>query len=139
MFQITSNPIDLGPIYAFLESPRAGALLVFTGTARDHHHGRAVHELEYEAYPEMAESSMKSIAAEMHERWPLEKIAMVHRVGKLAIGEIAVAVGVSAAHRQEAFEACRYGIDRLKADTPIWKKEHFDGGAEWLANPEALS
>lgn len=139
MFQITSTPIDLQAVYDVLQSHRAGAVLVFTGTARDHHHGRVVHELEYEAHPEMAETSMRAIAREMCARWPLEKIAMVHRVGKLAISEIAVAVGVSTGHRQEAFEACHYGLERLKADTPIWKKEHFEGGAEWLANPEALS
>ena len=134
MFEITADPIHLAALYAFLESPRAGAVLVFSGTVRDHNDGRTVQKLEYEAYVEMAEKSMAAIAAEMRDRWPLEKIAMVHRVGPLEIGEIAVVVGVSAAHRQEAFEACRYGIDRLKAETPIWKKEHFTNGAEWLAN-----
>lgn len=138
MFDIQAAPIRLESVYSFLASPRAGAVLVFTGTARDHNDGRSVHHLEYESYAEMALKSFALIAAEMRERWRLEKIAMIHRVGKIEIAEIAVVVGVSAAHRQEAFDACRYGIDALKADAPIWKKELFDGGGEWLANPEGL-
>ncbi len=137
MYRIVSAPIELGPIYDVLQSPRAGAVLVFTGTVRDHNEGRSVDQLEYEAYAEMAEKLMAELGAEMTARWGLERVAMVHRVGPLAIGEVAVAVGVSAGHRQEAFEACRYGIDRLKAEVPIWKKEHFEAGAEWLENKEA--
>lgn len=136
MYRIVAEPIALGPLYETLQSPRAGAVLVFTGTVRDHNEGRSVSGLEYEAYAEMAEALMAALGAEMKERWGLEQVAMVHRVGSLAVGEIAVAVGVSASHRQAAFDACRYGIDRLKAEVPIWKKEHFESGAEWLENKE---
>lgn len=136
MYRIVSTPIELGPLYDYLHSPHAGAVLVFTGTVRDRNEGRSVSQLEYEAYAEMAEKLMAELGAEMKARWGLEQVAMVHRTGPLAIGEIAVAVGVSAAHRQEAFEACRHGIDRLKAEVPIWKKEHFEAGAEWLENKE---
>lgn len=137
MYRIVTEPIALGPLYDYLQSPRAGAILVFTGTVRDHNEGRSVDQLEYEAYAEMAEKLMAELGADMKARWGLEQVAMVHRIGPLAIGEVAVAVGVSASHRQEAFEACRYGIDRLKAEVPIWKKEHFAAGAEWLENRES--
>lgn len=136
MYRIVTEPLRLDPLYDYLHSPRAGAVLVFTGTVRDHNEGRSVSRLEYEAYTEMAEQLMAELGSELKARWGLEKVAMVHRVGPLEIGEIAVAVGVSAAHRQEAFEACRYGIDRLKAEVPIWKKEHFGSEAAWLENKE---
>lgn len=139
MVAITSEPIVLDAIYRHLESPRAGAVLVFTGNVRDHNEGRSVSELEYEAYEEMALKLMERIADEMRERWALEKIVMVHRTGRLAVGETAVAVGVSTGHRNEAFEACRYGIDRIKAEVPIWKKERFEGGDAWLENAECSS
>jgi molybdopterin synthase catalytic subunit len=139
VFQIVQEPIRLDPLYDHLADPRAGAVLVFTGTVRNHHEGEDVSGLTYEAYAEMAEKEMARIAADMQQRWPLHRIAMVHRVGALAIGEIAVAVGVSASHRAEAFEACRYGIDALKAQVPIWKKEAYVAGAQdrWLENPES--
>lgn len=137
MIRITSEPIDLNALYAHLASPRSGALVVFTGHVRDHNEGQRVKGLDYEAYAEMAERQMTLIRDAMHERWPLERVALIHRVGALDVGDVAVAVGISAAHRPAAFEACRYGIDTLKAEVPIWKKEHREAGAQWLQNPEA--
>ena len=97
-------------------------------------HSNGVVWVEFEAYPEMAVAQLQAIAAEMYARWPLRKVALVHRLGRLPLGEVVVAVGVSAGHRAEAFEACRYGIDALKRDVPIWKREHFEGGEVWVTN-----
>lgn len=127
-------PIDLAAVHAFLADPGAGGEVVFTGTVRDTNEGRTVQALEFEAYPEMAVAQLAKIAAEMHARWPLQKVAMIHRLGKLPLGEVVVVVGVSAGHRAEAFEACRHGIDTLKRDVPIWKREHFEGGEVWVTN-----
>lgn len=127
-------PIDLAAIHAFLADPAAGGEVVFTGTVRNQNEGRVVHALEFEAYPEMAVAQLAVIAEEMYARWPLRKVALVHRLGRLPLGETVVVVGVSAGHRGEAFEACRYGIDTLKRDVPIWKREHFEGGEVWVTN-----
>ena len=127
---LTRQPIDI----AALGAPAAadGAACTFVGVVRDHNAGRAVRHLEYEAFEEMALPLMEEIAAEARRRWPITSIAIVHRLGRLEIGEPSVAVAVFAPHRGAAFEACRYAIDTLKATVPIWKKEFYADGAVWL-------
>ena len=132
VYRIIDEPIDLTALLTAVGDPSAGGTVLFVGTTRDHNDGRAVLRLEYEAYREMALSEMTKIGRTMEARWPLQAIAMVHRVGAVPIGEASVAVVVSAAHRDAAFEACRYGIDQLKATVPIWKKEHYQGGEVWI-------
>jgi molybdopterin synthase catalytic subunit len=104
----------------------------FAGTTRRDNAGRVVIRLEYEAYEPMALSEMRKLAAEAGTRWKITRIAIAHRVGVVEIGETSVAIAVSAPHRAEAFEACRFAIDRLKEIVPIWKKEHFEGGEIWI-------
>ena len=127
---LTRQPIDI----AALGAPAAadGAACTFVGVVRDHNAGRAVRHLEYEAFEEMALPLMEEIAAEARRRWPITSIAIVHRLGRLSIGEPSVAVAVFAPHRGAAFQACRYAIDTLKATVPIWKKEFYADGAVWL-------
>ena len=110
---------------------------MFLGTVRDSSPGRAgVTHLEYEAYAEQVEAEIGRIVAEAHERWPIRRAAAVHRVGELEIGEISVGVAVSSPHRVDAFPAARYLIDELKSRAPIWKKEHWSDGAEWVREDE---
>lgn len=130
--QLTETAIDVAAASGLLQDPRAGGLTTFTGTVRDHNHGRQVLSLAYEAYPEMALARMEGIAHEIAKRWPVYHVVLVHRVGPLAIGDAAVFVGIASAHRDVAFEACRYGIDTIKAEVPIWKKEIFVGGEVWV-------
>ena len=113
-------------------TPGAGAVVTFVGTVRDNNLGRRVVALEYEAYGEMAGDEMRRIGVEMREKWGLHGIAMRHRVGKLKVGEISVLIAVSAPHRTEAFNACSEALDLLKERVPIWKKEYFEGGEEWI-------
>jgi len=124
--------IDVAALERAVASPHAGAIVTFAGTTRAENAGRVVTRLEYEAYEPMALSEMRRLAREAGERWLIVRIAMSHRVGLVDIGEISVAIAVSAAHRGEAFEACRFAIDRLKEVVPIWKKEHFEGGEVWI-------
>ena len=130
MIVLCREPIDV----AALGAPAAGdgAACTFVGVVRDHNAGRAVTHLEYEAFEEMALPLMEEIAAEALRRWPVTSVSIVHRLGRLEIGEASVAVAVFSPHRAEAFEACRYAIDTLKATVPIWKKEFFAGGAVWV-------
>ena len=109
-----------------------GGLVTFIGAVRDQARGRAIRHLEYEAYPGMAEREMDKIVAEVAERWPGTRLAIAHRVGHLAVGELAVVIAAAAPHRPEAFEACRYAIDTLKETVPIWKKEIATDGACWV-------
>jgi len=125
--RLVRGPIDLAALHA--TRPADGALCLFVGVVRDHNEGRPVVRLEYEAYAEMALPLMEKIAAECRERWRITDVRIVHRLGPLAIGEASVAVGVASPHRREAFEACRYAIDTLKATVPIWKKEFYADGA----------
>ena len=140
--RITEAPIDEAEVRARVATPESGAIVVFLGVVRNHAEGRTVRSLEYEAYPPMAERKMEEIAEEAEARWPIHRIAVVHRIGHLEIGEASIAIAVSSAHRRDAFEACAYMMDRIKEDVPIWKKEHWaDGEAHWvgdeLAPPEA--
>ena len=131
--KITSEPLNLNECVEKVMSPQAGGIDIFIGTVRDHTKGKRVVRLEFEAYEKMALSEMKKIAGEMMKRWPLHKIVMHHRVGVLQIGEVPVIIAVSASHRDAAFEACRFAIDTLKQTVPIWKKEVFENGEEWVA------
>jgi MoaE-MoaD fusion protein len=111
--------------------PEDGAVVTFDGCVRNHSHGRRTLYLEYEAYESMALGKMREIAEQLHERFPIDRVAMAHRLGRLEIGETSVFIVVSSAHRPAAFEACRYAIDTLKRTVPIWKKEYFEDGAVW--------
>jgi molybdopterin synthase catalytic subunit len=138
MFKITTETITGAEVREAVEGPDAGAVVVFLGTVRNNTDGRAVKCLEYEAYPPMAEKKMAEIAQEVSEKWGLDRVAMIHRVGKLEIGEVSVAVAVASPHRKDAFEACKYAMDRLKQIVPIWKREVWaDGEAEWV-KPDAV-
>lgn len=134
LIALVDAPIDLLAVQQFLEHPQAGGQALFIGTVRDHNHGRQVESLEYEAYAPMALKLMAVLAAHLQRTHHPVRIALVHRLGSLKIGEAAVMVGVSAVHRDAAFLACREGIDRLKLEIPIWKKELFVGGARWVDN-----
>lgn len=135
LVQITSDPIDASVADGFARSSD-GAVVVFLGVVRDSTENRPVDALEYESYDRMATDEMRKIAAEAAERWSVGKILIVHRVGRLAVGEPSVLVAVSAPHRGEAFDACEYCIDVLKERVPIWKKELFTGGdSHWVNHP----
>jgi molybdopterin converting factor subunit 1 len=129
---IGREPIDVAALEREVADPAAGAIVSFTGTTRRDNAGRVVIRLEYEAYEPMALSEMRKLASEAIKRWKIVRIAIAHRIGVVEIGETSVAIAVSAAHRGEAFEACRFAIDRLKEVVPIWKKEHFEGGEIWI-------
>ena len=133
MIQLTSGPIDHDALTEQVRRADCGAVVTFLGTVRDLTNGRATAALDYDAYPSMAEKKMAEIECETRERWPVGEMVMVHRLGHLDIGEVSVAVAVSCPHRTQAFEACRYAIDRLKEAVPIWKKENWaDGSTEWV-------
>lgn len=140
MFEVVDRPIDEQAVARAVADPGAGGICTFSGVVRDNSRGKRVLYLEYEAYPEMAIKQMEAIAAEVRARWSIRQIAMVHRTGRLEIGEASVVIAVSSAHRGEAFEACRYAIDRLKQILPVWKKEVWEGGEYWVGwegNPDA--
>lgn len=131
-FRLSEAPLVLEEVVRAVGGPERGGLVTFTGTVRSETKGRRVQVLSYEAYPGMAERSMAAIGREIEERWPGTRAAIVHRVGTLVPGEAAVVIAVSAPHRAAAFEGCRHAIERLKADVPIWKKERFEDGEEWV-------
>jgi molybdopterin synthase catalytic subunit len=135
MVRLQREPIELAALHAV--SARDGALCLFVGVVRNENGGRPVLRLEYEAYEEMALGLMTQIEAEVRARWPVTDVRMVHRLGPMAIGEASVAVAVASPHRAEAFAACRHAIDTLKAQVPIWKKEFYADGSEWLQNRES--
>jgi molybdopterin synthase catalytic subunit len=128
--RLVREPIELAPLSE--TTPADGALCLFVGVVRNENRGRSVVRLEYEAYEEMALPLMRRIAAETRERHPVTLVRLVHRLGPLEIGEASVAVAVASPHRGEAFLACRYAIDTLKAEVPIWKKEFYADGSAWL-------
>ncbi|HKM99743.1 MAG TPA: molybdenum cofactor biosynthesis protein MoaE [Candidatus Binataceae bacterium] len=129
---IGRTAIDVAALERAVADPAAGAIVTFVGTTRQDNAGRKVIRLEYEAYESMAVSEMRKLAHEAGQRWRIVRMAIAHRIGRVDIGETSVAIAVSAAHRAEAFEACRFGIDRLKEIVPIWKKEYFEGGEIWV-------
>ncbi|MBC5823995.1 MAG: molybdenum cofactor biosynthesis protein MoaE [Candidatus Eremiobacteraeota bacterium] len=131
-FHVSEHPLQEARVSGMVSDGGAGGLVTFVGRVRPHSDGRQVERLEYEAYPEMAEAAFGEIASEAQRRFRILDVAIHHRVGSLKPGEIAVVVAVAAAHRGDAFEACRFVIDRLKELAPIWKKEHYGGGAVWI-------
>ena len=131
---LTHESIDMRTLTDFVADPGAGATATFVGTTRNTNDGRRVVRLEYECYPGMAEKEMTKIAAEVLEKWPIIKIAMIHRLGRVDIGEASVAIAVSSGHRHAAFEACHYAINQLKEMVPIWKKELYEGGELWIGS-----
>jgi molybdopterin synthase catalytic subunit len=133
MNRLTRDPIDYHALTEQVRRGECGAVVVFLGTVRDLTGEQVTVALDYEAYPPMAEKKMAEIEAATRQRWPVRAIVMEHRLGRLEVGEISVAVAVSCPHRADAFEACRYAIDRLKELVPIWKKENWaDGSTEWV-------
>ena len=137
MTRIVDDHIDVGQLLSSVVSPEAGGVDLFLGTTRNNSAGKKVVRLEYEAYTPMALKLMEEIESEIRQRWQICEIAMIHRVGIVPITEASVAIAVSSPHRKEAFEACRYAIDELKRRVPIWKKEVFEDGAEWVENAES--
>jgi molybdopterin synthase catalytic subunit len=132
VIQLTTAPIDHTALTEAVRRKDCGAVVTFLGTVRDLTGGRVTIALDYEAYPAMAEKKMLEIERETRERWPVGEMALIHRLGHLDIGEISVAVSVSCPHRGQAFEACRFAIDRLKEIVPIWKKEVWSDGSQWI-------
>jgi molybdopterin synthase catalytic subunit len=132
--KLTEQPINIQELIDFVADPGAGAMTTFVGTTRNTNDGRQVIRLEYECYPGMAEKEMEKIAAEALSRWPIVKSALIHRLGRVDIGEASVAIAVSSGHRHAAFEACHYAINQLKETVPIWKKELYEGGELWIGS-----
>ena len=130
--RITTEPIDAQELIAAVQTPADGAVCVFYGVVREDSRNKKVRFLEYDAYPEMAQKKMRAILDEVGKKWPEQRAAIVHRTGKLGIGEASVVIAVGSPHRGESFEACRYVIDRVKEEVPIWKKEVFTDGEEWV-------
>ena len=132
LFRVTDHGIDVEALLADVGDPGAGGTTLFVGTTRNENEGRIVERLEYEAYDDMALAEMRAIGDAMKRRWGLLAVAMVHRIGVVPIADASVAVAVAAPHRDEAFAACRFGIDTLKAQVPIWKKEFYADGSRWI-------
>jgi molybdopterin synthase catalytic subunit/molybdopterin converting factor small subunit len=131
-FRLSDEPLSLEAVVDEVASEEAGAIATFVGTTRIHSRGRTVTQLEYEAYEGMAEGEMEAIADELKARYELCEIAVHHRVGRVGIGERSVVIAVSAPHRADALAACRDAIDTLKERVPLWKKELYEGGEEWI-------
>ncbi len=133
LVRITTEPLRLEEAASFVADPAAGATCIFAGTVRDRSEAGDVRGLIYEAWEELAERRLREVAGEMCSTWPLRRVALLHRIGSLGVGETSVVVACSAPHRAEAFDACRHGIERLKRDAPIWKKEGLaTGEAHWV-------
>lgn len=136
MFRLSTDPLDTKACRDAILRDSAGALVVFEGNVREENEGRKVTRLEYEGAEELARKAFADIEAEAHEKFDILDVHCTHRVGDLAIGDTAVWIGVVAAHRDAAFQACRYTIDELKQRVPVWKKEHYaDGDSGWLESP----
>ncbi len=137
LHRLVDGPLDLQEALRAVAGPDRGAVATFSGTARDHHAGRPVLRLEYQAYAAMAEETFRTIGAEVAERFATPHLAILHRTGTVPIGEASVIIAVAAPHRREALAACAYAIDRLKETAPIWKKEVYADGAVWIEGPRA--
>jgi MoaE-MoaD fusion protein len=131
-FLLSEEPLSLDRVVAEVATDEAGAIANFLGTARRHSRGRTVHYLEYEAYEGMAEAMMERLAAQLRSRYDLHAIAIHHRIGRVDLGEPSVVIAVSSSHRADALAACKDAIDILKVDVPLWKKEVYEGGEEWI-------
>jgi molybdopterin synthase catalytic subunit len=134
LYRITEDPVSLDPLVASVARNTSGAVATFLGVVRGFARGRQVSWLEYDAYPEMATAKMRQIGEEIRTRWAVDCIAIVHRTGRLTIGEASVAIAVSAPHRREALHACALAIERVKEMVPIWKKEVWADGSEWIGS-----
>jgi len=133
VYRVVEQPLSPDAIAALVDDPAAGGVVIFSGVVRNETGGRPVKFLEYEAHAPMAETKLREIGEEARRRWPgVKRVAMLHRIGRLEIGEASVLIAVSAAHRAEAFAACRWAIDTLKTTVPVWKKEHFEDGEVWV-------
>jgi len=130
-FELVRKVIDTAALVQHVRAGQDGAIVAFDGFVRNQSHGRMTRYLEYEAYEPMALGKMKEIAGQIHEQFRIDRVVMVHRLGRLEIGETSVFIAVSAPHRGAAFDACRFAIDALKKTVPIWKKEYFADGAVW--------
>jgi molybdopterin synthase catalytic subunit len=128
---LVPGPIDTDALIRHVRTGADGAIVTFDGCVRNQSHGRRTLYLDYEAYESMALAKIREIAAEVHAKFPIDRVAVAHRLGRLEIGETSVFIAVSAPHRAAAFDACRYAIDTLKRSVPIWKKEYFEDGAVW--------
>src|SRR5213080_455692 len=131
IYQLVREPIDLCALVRHVRAPEDGAIVTFDGFVRNQSHNRPTLYLDYEAYESMALAKMREIAAQLREKYRIHRVAIVHRLGRLQIGETSVFIAVSAPHRAAAFDACRFAIDTLKRTVPIWKKEYFEDGAVW--------
>ncbi len=131
LYQLVREPIDMAALARQVRAPEDGAVVSFDGFVRNESHNRATLYLDYEAYESMALAKMREIGTQLHEKYSVHRVAMVHRLGRLEIGETSVFIAVSAPHRAAAFDACRFAIDTLKRTVPIWKKEYFEDGAVW--------
>ena len=136
MIQLTGEPLDPEAVTAKVRKDSNGAVVTFLGTTRSSTAGRKVLHLEYEAYQPMADNKLAEIADEIRQRWSIEDVAIAHRLGRLEIGEISLVVAVASPHREAAFAACQYSVDRIKQMVPIWKKEFFEGGEVWVGSQE---
>ncbi|HEY5866521.1 MAG TPA: molybdenum cofactor biosynthesis protein MoaE [Candidatus Tectomicrobia bacterium] len=134
MFRVTTEPLSVQQVNDLVKRPTDGAVVTFDGIVRDNFDGRSVRYLEYEAYAAMAEKKLAEIGAEVQHKFAIGAIAMVHRIGRLEIGESSIVIAVAAPHRHAAFEACSYAMDRVKAEVPVWKKEFFTDGADHWVN-----
>ena len=134
LFRVVETPLDVNEVIRAVEDPTAGAIVSFIGTVRDNSLGKAVTGLTYEAYPAAAEKMLARVADEIAEKWGLQRVAIMHRIGHLPVGEASVVIAVAAPHRHAAFEACEYVIVRLKEIVPIWKKEFYADGAVWIGS-----
>jgi len=132
MFRVTHEAIDLNELVRYVTNPEAGAIATFIGTTRNNNEGRRVIALDYEAYPEMAEKELARIGDDAGKQWPICRMAIVHRLGPVQIGQASVIIAVSSAHRDAAFAASRFAIEEIKKTVPIWKKEMFEGGEVWI-------
>lgn len=139
IFRITENPIVPDELYQQVLQDSNGAVVTFCGVVRNHANNKPTRYLVYEAYPEMAEKKMAEIGAQIAAQWGIQEVGIVHRVGRLEIGEISVLIAVSSPHRGQAFEACRFAIDRLKEVVPIWKKEVGEDGEQWVEGPRVAA
>lgn len=132
MIHITADPINLSKILSDVKDKSAGGTVLFVGSVRDHNDTGPVSKIHYEAYQEMAEDKINEIEREVRKKWNIQRFVAIHRIGNLKVKEISVAVAASAEHRREAFEACKYGIDKIKTNVPIWKKEISESGESWV-------
>jgi len=133
MVTLTTHKIDIDDVLKQVEDHGTGAVALFIGRVRNHAEGKAVLAMDYEAYPEMAKKKLRDVVQLTSQKWPVSKMAIVHRTGNLQLGDVSVAIAVATPHRADAFEACRFAIDTLKKTVPIWKKEHFADGQSWVA------